>query len=139
MDFVRASAVTIFNKNKVLLVKHKQASEHINDVYGLPAGRLELGEKEITAAIRELKEETGLTTQETNLTELNGTYENTEEGKTGTKSFKTTAYLCTKYSGKLISGEETEPVWVNLQNLENLNLIEVAGTIISDALKQKPR
>lgn len=137
MDFIRASAVVIFNKNKVLLVKHKQASEHINDVYGLPAGRLEPGEKEIAAAIRELKEETGLTTQESNLVKLDITYENTIERKTGIKSFKTTAYLCTKYSGELVSGEETEPVWVNLPDLQNLNLIEIARTIISDALKQK--
>lgn len=137
MDFIKASAVIVFNKNKVLLVKHKQASEHINDVYGLPAGRLEAGEKEITAAIRELKEETGLRTQEANLIKLNRTYKNTVERKTGIKSFKTTAYICTKYSGELISGEETEPVWVTLGNLQNLNLIEIAQTIISDALKQE--
>lgn len=54
-DFNYRIAIVIRNNNKILA----QKDDRVN-YYTLPGGRCELGESSIHAAIRELKEETGL-------------------------------------------------------------------------------
>ena len=56
--------VLIIKDNQILLVKHKAKASHLNNVYGLPAGRVKDGESFEEAAKRELEEETSLVANE---------------------------------------------------------------------------
>jgi ADP-ribose pyrophosphatase YjhB (NUDIX family) len=51
--------VIVFDNDNVLLVRSGKASAHVTGSYGLPAGRIEPGEDEVSAARRELQEKTG--------------------------------------------------------------------------------
>ncbi|MBI2594694.1 MAG: NUDIX hydrolase, partial [Candidatus Colwellbacteria bacterium] len=59
-DIVPTVAALVLRDDKVLLVRHKEGAAHLTDTYGLPSGRIGDGESEKEAALRELKEETGL-------------------------------------------------------------------------------
>jgi len=61
-NVIKTAGVLVFLGNNVLLVRHGEKAGHMNDTYGVPAGRLNLSESSIEAAVRELLEETGLRT-----------------------------------------------------------------------------
>jgi 8-oxo-dGTP pyrophosphatase MutT (NUDIX family) len=62
--------VVLHRRGRVLLVRHRSEASHPRGVCGLPAGRVGPGEDLCAAAIRELPEETGLTTSPEHLIRL---------------------------------------------------------------------
>ena len=116
--------IAVVQNGKILLVKHKQKARHINDVYGIPGGRINADETDIQAAIRELNEETALVTSEVDLVEYpNNIYYATIQMKYGPENFSFHVFRCLKFVGTLQSSEETEPEWVEISRLENYNLL----------------
>ncbi|HLD06679.1 MAG TPA: NUDIX domain-containing protein [Candidatus Nanoarchaeia archaeon] len=61
-NIIPTVGVLVYRNGEVLLVQHGAKASHLHGVYGLPAGKLEAGESEEEAAVRELFEETGLKT-----------------------------------------------------------------------------
>ncbi|MCL5666888.1 MAG: NUDIX domain-containing protein [Patescibacteria group bacterium] len=118
-------AVLILKGNKVLLVKHGPAARQFEGVMGLPSGHVEKDETEIQAAIRELKEETGLEAATDDLKEFPNNYHVAriplKDGSNNECGWR--VYLCQNYSGQLQATEETEPVWVNVNFLDGLRLL----------------
>jgi 8-oxo-dGTP pyrophosphatase MutT (NUDIX family) len=92
-DIIETFGVLIFQNNKVLLVKHRKKAQHLNDTYGLPAGRPKNNETEIQTAIREPEEETGLITKEEYLMPLPNVYSALIERKDGARVFSIKAFL----------------------------------------------
>ena len=127
--------VLIFDKNKVLLVKHDKHAEHITNTYGLPAGRLENDESEIECAIRELKEETGLETDKSSLHALPTTYTARIRRKSGIMNFTYKVFICSYFSGNLKESDEAEPEWINLSKVKDLNLLPNVDKIISEGVE----
>lgn len=127
--------VLIIKKNKVLLVENLEGSGHMAGIFGLPAGRVEQGESETEAAIRELKEETGLVTSAENLVRLPTTYEADTPRKGGTtQRFKGTCFKCSGYNGELKGSDETRPVWVDISELDNMNLLPNVKNAVMEGL-----
>ena len=52
------AGIFLFNKDKKMLIVHP--TNHPQNVWSIPKGNIELGEDSLSAAIRELKEETSL-------------------------------------------------------------------------------
>lgn len=71
---IASIGVIVTEGNKVLLVRAEEESGHINGMYGLPSGRIDEGETEEEAAVRELAEETGLICSTENLTQFPENY-----------------------------------------------------------------
>lgn len=128
--------VLVFKEKKVLLVKHLVEAAHVAGVYGLPAGRKNLGETEKQAAVRELFEETGLTTKEENLIDYpHNMYTAHIERADGTVSIMSVhVFICTSYSGILFASKETEPEWVSVAAVSKLNLLPNVEKAIKDGL-----
>lgn len=128
--------VAIIKNDKILLVKHGQAASHLNDTYGLPAGRLNEGENEKEAALRELEEETGLRCGLIDLYEYpNNKYEAEIERKNGEKKyFIIKIFICSKFDGKLKSSNETMPEWKDVNEINKLNLLPNIARISTDVL-----
>jgi ADP-ribose pyrophosphatase YjhB (NUDIX family) len=128
--------VIIIEENRVLLVKHLEKASHPTGIYGLPAGRLKYREDYITAAKRELEEETGLKTEDQHLKLLPTEYTAVLERENKVlESMVMKVYFCTKYSGTLKSSSETKPEWIALNHLESLNTLPNVLTAISEAIK----
>ncbi len=126
--------VVILEGDKVLLVRHLKGSNNITDTFGLPAGRLEPGEDYPQAAIRELKEETGLNANVEDLVQLPIEYHKILKRKTGEEPMVMRVYRCNKYSGELTDSEETSPLWVEIKSLDSLNLNPNVHNAVKQAL-----
>lgn len=61
------SEVYIFHQDKVLLFKRSENKKKFPGFWSLPGGHLDEGEDALAAAIREVKEETGITIQPTDI------------------------------------------------------------------------
>src|SRR4030042_3276669 len=131
-----AGILLIKNKEEVLLVRHGKSAGHITGTYGLPAGRLQENESEIKAAIRELKEETGLITSQEYLIELPKLYVAKIKRKDGAKTFSLKVYLCNFYSGELKATDETQQLWVKIKELDKYNLLPNIKKIVMNGLKK---
>lgn len=91
-------AVIIIDKNKRILLQHRTD----NNTWGLPGGIIEPGETMEEAAIRETKEETGLTCKNLKLFNIYSGKQLQYEYPNGDKVYNVSiAYLCSKYSGKI--------------------------------------
>jgi ADP-ribose pyrophosphatase YjhB (NUDIX family) len=137
---VPSVGILILQKDQVLLVRHESGSGYADHVYGLPSGRLKQEEKEITAAIRELREETGLETSEHSLIEFPNNYfiaklPNRKNPKEREIEYGWRVFLCKNFSGKLTPSKETTPEWVNLNELPNKYLIVNVKNAIEAGIK----
>jgi len=135
MAIIPTAAVIAFKDNSVLLVRHNKGASHLTDTYGLPGGTLQKDETEIQCALREFMEETGLNTNLKDLTEFPGNFFSAEiEKKDGSRhTYPWKVFLCKNFSDVLKSNEETNPEWIDLRGLEDLNLLPNVKKVIENA------
>lgn len=133
----RASVgIVVFKDEEVLLVKNLASSSHAKEIYGLPAGKVEPGETEVHAAMRELKEETGLVSTEEDLHEFpNNYYIASIALKDGVSEWGFRVFLCKRYSGEIQSSMDTAPEWVAIHDLDNYTLLPNVKVAILEGLK----
>ena len=113
-------------KKGILLIKRK--TEPFKGRYALPGGMVEYGETVEKAAVREVKEETGLDVE---LEGLLGVYSDADRDPRGhTVSI---VFFATPKKGKMTGSNETEDVgYKTLKEIENLELAFDHETIIED-------
>lgn len=133
IPLIQSVGVVVFEGNNVLLVKHGKGAAHLTGVYGLPSGKIEPGEEAINAAVRELREETGLDATSSDLILLPKVYRATIEQKDGVKVFDWHVFLCKKYSGNLRETDETKPFWISVDDLTTLVLLPNVEEAIAES------
>ncbi len=117
-----SAGIVLYEKNRILLVRHTEQARLPTGSYGFPAGRVEEGETPSEAAARELEEETGLTTSPQYLIPL-PEQRSKLNLKSGPEEFIFQPFFCIKYSGKLRSSEKTVPEFISLDSLDDLLLV----------------
>ena len=85
--------------------------------YTFPGGHVEAGESFVDAVVREMKEETGLDILDPRLVGIKQFP--IENGRYIVLLFK-----ATKFRGDVISSEEGEMEWIELENLSKVNVVE---------------
>ena len=116
-DILKAGAVII--QDRKLLVSRSKGK----GIYVAPGGKLEDGEDDIAALIRELREEQNITVEPDAL-ELLGTFEAVAASDTRQRIVKMTVYIVSRYIGKLApSSEIEENAWVNSSTTLSLGSI----------------
>lgn len=120
---IESVGIVVFNKDQVLLVRHGIASNYNEGILGIPSGKIEKGESRVRAAKRELEEESGLKAKLKDLIPLPKAFQAKIEQKDGIKIFKWHVFLCKKYSGELVTTDETEPFWVALKEINKFKLL----------------
>ena len=128
-------AVLAFDKEKVLLVKHGEKAEHLTGAYGLPGGRIQVGENFKSAAAREFEEETGLKSL-SDLIPLQTIFHADIPRKSGEiVKMSWHVFVTNNVSGKLKLSGETEPEWVEIEKVSGLNLLPNTKQAIEEGLK----
>jgi len=132
----RGVSVLILKEDEVLLVRHKQASRHPTDYFGLPGGTLEDKENHEDAAIREVSEETGLEIDKNDLTKI-GSYAFTIQRRVGEEETGIILYRCERFAGILKEGTETIPFWAKIGDVLSgkYKFPEISGNFIPDVMK----
>ncbi len=116
-DILKAGAVII--QDRKLLVSRSKGK----GIYVAPGGKLEDGEDDIAALIRELREEQNITV-ELDALELLGTFEAVAAGDSRQRIVKIAVYIVSHYTGKLTpSSEIEENAWVNSSTTLSLGSI----------------
>lgn len=99
--------------NRVLLIKKKRGMG--KGLINGPGGHIELEETKYEAAIREMKEETGLTVSRDDLIDIGSLRFQFQDGL----SMIGYVFIAYKYSGTLLEEtDETEPVWTDISSLD---------------------
>jgi 8-oxo-dGTP diphosphatase len=129
--------IVAFKDQQVLLVRHGETAGHITGMYGLPGGRFEEGETAIQAAKREFEEETQLVVAEGGLISFpENMFFAKILRKDGTiKEFSFEIFLCTNFSGEISGTEETQPEWVDINKMNQLNLLPNIKEAVQKALE----
>ncbi len=119
-----AGVVAFSKKGEVLLVMHTAYARLPTGSYGFPAGRVNAGESEMEAAMRELWEETGLRTSLDSLIELPQYRQHrTLTLKGHQEAFSFQPFLCTAYLGNLQPRGGTIGEFVPLEGVHALSLV----------------
>jgi ADP-ribose pyrophosphatase YjhB (NUDIX family) len=131
---ILTTGAVIFNgDNQVLLVRHTQKASHLTDTYGIPAGRPDHEESLVNCCIREVKEETGLILQADELSRFPYVFYSEVERKDNKDTYCIVAFITEKYTGKLQQLHETEPLWVDIDSLQSINLLGNLEQMIKEA------
>jgi len=120
-----AAAVVVVNKlGQVLILKRASHSATYPNHWNFPGGSLDEGETPSEAAIRELREETGLM--------VSKPYLNHFETRTLPKI--TIYYFITgEYQGQVaINSESSDYKWVFLNELEEFNMIPMSPQVVEN-------
>jgi ADP-ribose pyrophosphatase YjhB (NUDIX family) len=134
---VKTVVILVFRDESVLIIGQGDESHHVIGTYGLPGGRVEDGEIEKEAAVRELKEETELLTDTGDMSELPGVeYFGDMARKDGNKiSMSMKVFLCRKYQGEPKITEEGKPIWVPINTLSGYNLLPNVQDAVNKGLE----
>ncbi|XP_046638543.1 oxidized purine nucleoside triphosphate hydrolase-like [Daphnia pulicaria] len=104
--------VLVLKKSEILLgLKKRGFGEGKWNGFG---GKIESGESVIQAAIRELHEESGIMTEESNLTKCGIINMDFSNGET---PFKIHVFRCSEYKGEILETEEMKPQWFDVQHI----------------------
>lgn len=125
-NFTSAHAV-IFKNEKVLIVRRSLTDTWMPGHYGLPGGKLEIGESPTEALSRECKEEVNLDIEPINFIFLSKVSNN-----------KKHAFYCTtKFSGSLkLDFEHDDYQWINPDNLSKYKVVLDLPEIIFAAITE---
>ncbi len=125
---VAGVSILVLRGPEVLLVK--RANPPWPDVWSLPGGRVELGEPVRRAALRELKEETGISAELLRLLDVIDIIHREPDGKISAH------YILSVFGGRWVSGEPEagsdarEARWVPLEELDAYRLTPGTADLI---------
>jgi len=120
-----AASLAVFHEGRVLLAQ--RGKPPLNGVWSLPGGRVEPGEKARTAALRELKEETGIEAAILGVADAADVILRYEDGSLQAQ-YVITAFFGTWKSGEAIAASDCMGVeWVAMNELSGRTITE--GTV----------
>ena len=119
-----ASIIVVFNDQKeILLLKRGDKADSFPGKWGLPGGKIEAGESPEQAAVRELKEETGLAADENDMYYI---YTILRSG-----GREIICFVAENYKGKVILNQESSDYkWVDPKDMVTMDLIPTPGVFL---------
>jgi len=126
-----AASAAVFRDGRVLIVERGKGA--LRGVWSLPGGHIEPGERAMAAAMREIKEETGVDAALLGLADVHDVLLRNESGELAAH------YVIAVYFGRWLSGEPVanedsrDARFVALDQLETFNMTPGALPIIARA------
>ena len=110
---IQATICFILREDKILLLR-KSEGLFGGGKWNAPGGKIKLGEKPETCAVREVREETGLSAENP---ELIGGVHFYKNGQRVTPEWTGQVFACREFNGSPVGGREGIVQWFNINNL----------------------
>ena len=124
-----------FQDDRVLLVQ--RGAEPLRGYWSIPGGKVEPGESVVDTVARELREETGLEVQVTDLVEVFERITRADDGAVE-DHYVILDYLCEVTGGKLQAGDDaTDARWFSLDEIDHEKVTRGAPRVIRKALAMR--
>lgn len=125
-----STGVAILRDGKILMAR-RAADDFLGGVYELPGGGVDDGETIVEGAVREVKEETGLT-----VTKIVSTFEGFDYSTDRKPSVRQVNFLVEVDAGDvaLDPKEHDDFIWVDETNFKSINMSESMQKCVADAL-----
>ncbi len=132
MNVLFCSCVILINKKNKVLISQRPHGKFMDGFWEFPGGKVKNLEKFNDAAVRELKEELGVTLDTKNLTFLMNIFYKYPEYYLSMQ-----VYFADKWKGKAKSLEKQKFNWVKKETLKDANMLPASKKIIQKILKNK--
>ena len=132
MNVLFCSCVILINKQKKVLISQRPHGKFMEGFWEFPGGKVKNLEKFNDAAVRELKEELGVTLDTKNLTFLMNIFYKYPEYYLSMQ-----VYFADKWKGKVKSLEKQKFNWIKKETLKDANMLPASKKIIQKFLKNK--
>ncbi len=133
---VPAVGIVCFKGDDVLLIQ--RGTKPLAGEWSIPGGRIEFGERAEAAALRELKEETGVTAQLTGLIDVVDAIFTSRESGAVTRHYVLFDYAAEYVSGDAQAGDDAAHAeWIAPDRLAQLPLWDETRRIIEQARAAK--
>lgn len=132
MNVLFCSCVILINKQNKVLISQRPHGKFMDGFWEFPGGKVKNLEKFNDAAVRELKEELGVTLDTKNLTFLMNIFYKYPEYYLSMQ-----VYFADKWKGKAKSLEKQKFNWVKKETLKDANMLPASKKIIQKILKNK--
>lgn len=130
-SIIQATSVALFDDERVLLIL--RGREPLAGLWSLPGGRLEANETHEQAAVREMREETGLHVSNLVFVQQFIPFHMNDGVKIESR-FRLEVFTSLHFSGDLLAGDDAEDArWVATSELSSLPLTPQATQIIARA------
>ena len=138
---LKCAVYVLFIKNSKILLYRRANTGWQDGKYGTPAGHLEKNENIINAAVREAKEESGLTVKAKDLEFVHVVHRLFVKGKSieTNRDYIDFFFLAKKWKGQPMITEENKSddmIWANLNNLPP-NILKNVKLMIDNFLNKK--
>ena len=132
---VPAAGTVCFRGNDVLLIR--RGTKPLAGSWSMPGGKIEFGERAEDAALRELKEETGVTARLIGLVDVvDGIFTSRTTGEV-TRHYLLFDFAAIWLSGNPVAGDDAAHAeWVSSERLATLEIWEETRRIIEAARKR---
>lgn len=125
----------IFSGENILLVMRR--NEPSKDLWGLPGGVVELGERVEDAIVREVEEETGIRVKPLRLFTVLDNIRRDDEGRIQFH-YILFEFLCAVVEGKLRTSTDASDVrWISVADLDSYEMSSLAKELITRAANEE--
>ncbi|HEX8227484.1 MAG TPA: NUDIX hydrolase [Candidatus Saccharimonadales bacterium] len=126
-----STGVAILRDGKILMAR-RAAEDFLGGIYELPGGGVDEGESITGGAIREVKEETGLT-----VSKVITTFQGFDYSTDRKPAVRQVNFLIEAAPGEVVldPNEHDEYVWVDESNVADTEMTDNMRTCVADALK----
>ena len=132
-DVTPTVGIVILDGNRVCMVRHGEAAQHLTGVHGIPGGRLNEDEELIDAAVREAYEETGLEINKEDFLQLPEVrYADISRKNGEILSVSWTVFVTNKFTGDLKGSDETIPEWIEIERIGELTILPNTEVVVNE-------
>ncbi len=127
---INVVACALYNANKQVLLSKRPEGKHMSGLWEFPGGKIEAGETDKEALVREMYEELNLEINEVDLEELSSVIYEYDDFVLNMKLF-----VANKWSNEIIHHDKQVTAWVDVDKMADMPMPPADVPLVADIVK----